>query len=180
MASSTLAYWTASGPFFDPESLRLSLDRIRDSVELGLLVFQDEVRQRTPVNLGFLRNSIIPLVRDTPTGFYGDLVSTFLYAIPIDLGRTPGAPGPPYAPILEWAEQVGPSLGIPNEQFPTIEGWAWVVRRNIHERGFSPAGKVGRDGARMFEEGFAAASENVEILLIAAAESMGMRLQTYH
>lgn len=54
------------------------------------------------------------------------------YAPVLEHGRRPGRPGPPVAPIREWAAR---KLGLSGAELDRV---AWAVRNAIHRRGTKP------------------------------------------
>lgn len=59
------------------------------------------------------------------------------YSGTIEHGRRPGAPGPPFEPILEWVERklVGNGELEPEEAYHV----AWAIRNAIHHNGTPPS-----------------------------------------
>lgn len=71
------------------------------------------------------------------------LVNDVPYAGVIELGRRPGRPGPPFAPILEWVRRkLVPNGKIVPREGETMEeaarSAAFAIRKTIHEKGTKP------------------------------------------
>ncbi|MEY2668555.1 MAG: hypothetical protein RJA59_1193, partial [Pseudomonadota bacterium] len=69
-------------------------------------------------------------VAETRTG--PELRNDTPYAAVLEHGRRPMRPGPPVAPIREWAAR---KLGLSG---PELDRVAWAVRNAIHKRGTRP------------------------------------------
>ena len=57
---------------------------------------------------------------------------TEVYGAVMELGRKPGAPGPPLAPIKEWVRR---KLGLQGKE---LDSAAFLIRRKIHVKGIEP------------------------------------------
>lgn len=153
-----------SGAVFDPRAPELAHRILRRAVIEGTETLRREVLLRTPSDTGFLGNSIqsyypIPAGRQVE----GVLGSPFPYVLPIEYGRTPGAPGPPFAPIHRWVQRV---LRLRGKE---AIGVAWFIRQKIHDEGFADPHKR---GWRMFEQGFEAAKPTIDRIFQAAGPDL--------
>ena len=89
-------------------------------------------------------------VKLTPEG--ADVVNDVLYAGVIELGRRPGRPGPPLAPILEWVRRkvLKSDPGMltrgrkskramtPKQREAKLKSIAIAIRNSIHKKGTKP------------------------------------------
>jgi hypothetical protein len=137
---------------------RLYRDPIKDMLTRASLEIAGEVRERTPVDTGRLRNSVTSEVErvmptDVPT--WARIGSNVVYAPPVEFGRRPGT-FPPYRALQPWARRhgFGPSGGF-------------LVARAIARRGTK--------GAKMFEKGLAASERRVLMFLNDAARAIESR-----
>lgn len=158
---------TYLGAIFDPRTPDVARQIVERCVDASGVLLWNAVKQRTPRNSSDLWNSITFHRPVSAHGLTEGIVGTPRpHALPIEFGRTAGAKGPPYEPILLWVRRNWSKL---SDRFKTVESAAYVVRALIHERGFSPRGRVGPKGARMFEKGLEASVPQIESLFRAAA-----------
>lgn len=70
----------------------------------------------------------------TPTGAV--MGNDAPHALPVELGRRPGQPGPPLQPIVDWVRRKLVPLGAvaPDE----VDEAAFLIRQAIHHRGTPP------------------------------------------
>lgn len=123
------------------------LKGLRMGAQRGMGVIADRIAHAkpfAPVNTGQYRRSW--RVERTPTG--ATLGSDAPYSPIIELGRRPGAAGPPIGPIREWvyrkfrvskgwkAKPRNPDKA--HAQANEIESMAWAIRNAIHKHGTKP------------------------------------------
>lgn len=112
----------------------------RDALTTSLILLQDAIEGRTPVNLGNLRGSIDHLIEGTRYNFHGEVFTDSIYGYPVEYGRKPGKQ-PPTDALEAWVVR---KLGVTRDE---ARGVAYVIARAI--------GRKGTQGAFMFRDGFA-------------------------
>jgi hypothetical protein len=134
------------------------------AMEKALQATERNVKDRTPVNIGNLRNSISHQIVSPFPNLVGSVGSPMAYSIVIEKGRKhgQGARMPPKWPIVYWLRR---KLGLSLDE--AIGAW-YPVAKAIKEKGFSPEGDTGPEGARMFEEGLKATEPLINELFAAA------------
>lgn len=119
-------------------------------LELVAARIVSDVTAKTPTSgNGFLRaGNVYSVGQEVTTGrVVAKMGNALEYARPIENGRRPGSM-PPVEPIRYWVER---KLGL---QMPESKGVAFAIARSIMQRGYSPEGDVGPDGARMWQKTF--------------------------
>lgn len=129
-----------------PEAERVIFNEIDLTMHRSLDIFQGEVRPRTPVVFGTLRNSISPHVQGISPNLHGELRTSLVYGDVVELGRRPGK-WPPQDAIELWVRR---KLGLSG---PEAEEAAFLIARKI--------GRSGTQGAYMFRDGFRAGKGTV-------------------
>jgi len=137
---------------------RLYAQPIRDMLQRSSAEIAGEVREKTPVDTGRLRNSVTSEVEktmptDVPT--WARIGSNVVYAPPVEFGRKPGT-FPPYRQLQPWARRhgFGPSGGF-------------LVARAIARRGTK--------GAEMFKRGLEASEHQVVVFIERASKEIEAR-----
>lgn len=124
-------------------------DRINATMIVGLDLIEEQIKLRTPVNIGALRGSIArgePIRRGA--ALEGIVGTPLVYGLPVELGRRPGGKMPPVDAILFWVirKQLVSRAEAPD--------FAWAIAKKI--------ARDGTEGAFMFQDGFKAATPHVE------------------
>lgn len=113
----------------------------------ALAILQGEVKDRVPVDMGFLKASIRPEIWGSGAAIAGRLSSNSRYGAAVETGRKPGRMPPPDA-LEGWVQRI---MGVPPEDAPDV---AFLLARKI--------GREGTEGAHMFRDGLAAAKPAIE------------------
>lgn len=159
------------------ETMRISLDGL-DQVERAMAVAPDiareellrffgwalphltaEVQDRTPVNEGHLRNSIIGRTQATASGMLGMVGTALDYAVPVELGTKPhpvSAEG--ILAIAAWAQNK-----LPLGQAVSLKTGRRLKDRGVEEAALAAAHRIawkikhsGSKGHYMFRDAWAA------------------------
>ena len=112
---------------------------------------EGQVRVRTPVNQGALRNSLNHQIVSPFPNLVGSVGSPLQYAETMEFGRKPGSRLPPVDAIELWVYR----KGIERDREKT-RGVAWAIAKHIAKHGI--------EGRHMFQEGFEAAEPYVNQL----------------
>ena len=129
-------------------SLPVILQELERAMTESLAIVESNVVGRTPVNTGFLRQSIGHRMRGTPGAIEGEVVSIASYAAPVEYGRKPGK-WPPRDAIEYWVRR---KLKITNDA--EVRSVAFLIARKI--------GLKGTKGAEMFQEGLQVSRPHIE------------------
>ena len=135
------------------------------AMEQSLGLLEKSVQARTPKNFGHLRNSIGHQILSPFPNMVGQVSPALPYGIVIEKGRRPSSDPkttPPVDAIQLWVTR---KLGLSGKEARSA---AFAIAKSIAKKGFSPRGKVGPTGARMFEKGMEAGEPNVRQLFDAA------------
>lgn len=109
------------------------------ALEKSLILAQDAIEGRTPVNIGNLRGSIDRVTQGTRFNFYGEVFTDSIYGPPVEYGRKPGKQ-PPTDAIEAWVRR---KLGVDATEARSV---AYLIARAI--------GRRGTQGTFMFRDGF--------------------------
>jgi len=129
-------------------ALPVVLEEFQKAMTESLLILEQNIVGRTPVNTGFLRQSIGHTMWGEPAAIYGDIRSVASYGAPVEFGRAPGR-WPPREAIEYWVRR---KLGITNDK--EAASVAFLIQRHIGTKGTKPA--------HMFTDGFAASEGEIE------------------
>lgn len=117
-----------------PEEMARSRDQIGGLYRTGVVQAIETTEPHRPFYDGHLRNGIH--FDALPGNVLGARVTVSAiaqpYAAVMELGRRPGKPGPPLAPIKEWVRR---KLGLQGKE---LDSAAFLIRRKIHVKGIEP------------------------------------------
>ena len=106
----------------------IALQEMRGFIEFWVAHLQGEVQERTPTNMGTLRNSIIGNVREIRGfGVEGVVGTPLNYAVAVELGTKPHMP--PVWPLAMWAQK---KLGLRGDAAMSA---GYAIARKIARRG---------------------------------------------
>ena len=120
------------------------------AMESSLQLLEGQVKTRTPVNVGKLRDSIGHSIISQFPNLIGQVGTPLVYGIVMEEGRKPGARMPPVDAIKLWVVR---KLGIPADE---AEGVAWAVAKSIAKKGI--------EGKHMFKEGLEVSEPHINTL----------------
>ena len=117
-----------------PEEMERSRDQIGGLYRTGVVQAIETTTPHRPFYEGHLRNGIH--FDALPGNVLGARITVSAIAKPyaptMELGRRPGKPGPPLAPIKAWAMR---KLGLSGKE---LDRAAFLIRRKIHVKGTAP------------------------------------------
>ena len=138
-------------------------NEMRKAMQQSVDVVEGQVKGRTPVNTGQLRNSIATQVKGNMLNMQGLIMSPLAYAIVMEEGRTPGAKQPPTGPIELWVIRKGiATAGTESRQA------AYVIARSI--------GRKGIKGLFMFREGLKASTATINQIWLKMSQRVAREL----
>lgn len=154
-----------------PEYQDIVLDESEVAMVSSLFMFQELIQGNTPVGAtGNLRQDFQaskPITRGQ--SIEGSAVSSLVYGLPIERGRTPGGKMPPIDAIEFWVRR---KLGVTKNS----RGVAFVIARSIAKKGFRR-----KDGYRMveiaFDEGSPKAIKLFDLALQKAAKKIEKKIE---
>ena len=120
------------------------------AMEAALQLLEGQVKVRTPVNIGPLRDSITHSIVSPFPNLVGQVGTPLVYGIVMEEGRKPGAKMPPVDAIKLWVVR---KLGIPPEDADSV---AFLVARSIARKGI--------EGKHMFREGLEVSEQPINQL----------------
>ena len=124
---------------------------------------EGQVKGRTPVNTGALRNSIATQVKGNMLNMTGQIMSPLTYAIVMEKGRAAGARRPPTGPIELWVIRKGIDL-----KGSTSKQVAFVIAKSIGDKGIK--------GIFMFREGLKASTSTINRIWLKATQRIAAKL----
>lgn len=126
-----------------------------DAMDAALLLVEEQVTARTPVNTGLLRGSIAHETYGRPPDFVGVVSTPSIYGEAVEVGRRPGQL-PNVGRLAYWVARKGIAQG---EQAERV---AWAIAKRIAQSGVR--------GAQMFKDGLQASTPGVIAAFEAAVE----------
>jgi len=153
-------------------SLPVILQELERAMTESLAIVESNVVGRTPVNTGFLRQSIGHRMRGTPGAIEGEVVSIASYAAPVEYGRKPGK-WPPRDAIEYWVRR---KLKITNDA--EVRSVAFLIARKIGTKGTKQKKYWGKSSvpAYMFTEGLKVSEKQIDAAIDRALARIENRL----
>jgi len=104
---------------------------LRTAFEASGFIVEDEARNRAPVNMGMLKNSITHEVDSSSMPRFVEVGTNLFYAPYVHNGRKPGKM-PPVEPLKAWVER----KQLKDEDGEPLS--AWAVAMSIKKKGIKP------------------------------------------
>lgn len=79
------------------------IDELETAMGNATLYLEGQAKERTPTDLGALRNAFTSTVWAFSDAVFGRVSNPLSYAVPVELGTKPHHP--PLAPLISWAER---------------------------------------------------------------------------
>ncbi len=137
------------------EELQKATLQVGSECRKSVILAIDETKPHAPVDENTMRGGVVFVPTEPLSGVVTVTPLSQPYAVVQELGRRPGQPGPPLAPILSWVLRKGIASGKDAKRA------AFLIRRKLHVKGMT--------GRHFFKRGRSRKAAHVKALALVKA-----------